>query len=73
MRRVDSINLRGTWRSQKIKLSMKVWQETGCRAVVESLAGSRQRFSAGARGFPHRFAPLFSGGSDRAADRWRQD
>jgi hypothetical protein len=52
----------------------RLWEETGCRAVVETLAGARNH------GFPleraiflsvlHR---LFSGGSDRAADRWRQD
>ena len=52
----------------------RLWEETGCRRVVEDLAGSRKH------GFPleravfltvlHR---LFSGGSDRAADRWRED
>ena len=50
----------------------RLWEETGCRAVIEDLAGSRKH------GFPleravfltvlHR---LFAGGSDRAADRWR--
>ena len=49
-------------------------EETGCRQVIEDLAGSRKH------GFPleravfltvlHR---LFAGGSDRAADRWRED
>jgi Transposase DDE domain len=52
----------------------RLWEETGCRAVIEGLAGSRKH------GFPleravfltvlHR---LFAGGSDRAADRWRED
>jgi hypothetical protein len=52
----------------------RLWEETGCRAVIEDLAGSRKH------GFPleravfltvlHR---LFAGGSDRAADRWRED
>ena len=51
-----------------------LWEETGCRKVIEDLAGSRKH------GFPleravfltvlHR---LFTGGSDRAADRWRED
>jgi hypothetical protein len=51
-----------------------LWEETGCRKVIEDLAGTRKH------GFPleravfltvlHR---LFSGGSDRAADRWRED
>ena len=52
----------------------RLWEETGCRKVIEDLAGSRKH------GFPleravfltvlHR---LFAGGSDRAADRWRED
>lgn len=52
----------------------RLWEESGCRAVIEDLAGSRKH------GFPleravfltvlHR---LFAGGSDRAADRWRED
>ena len=52
----------------------RLWEETGCRQVIEDLAGSRKH------GFPleravfltvlHR---LFAGGSDRAADRWRED
>ena len=52
----------------------RLWEETGCRAVIEDLAHSRRY------GFPleravfltvlHR---LFAGGSDRAADRWRED
>jgi Transposase DDE domain len=52
----------------------RLWEETGCRAVIEDLSGSRKY------GFPleravfltvlHR---LFAGGSDRAADRWRED
>ena len=52
----------------------RLWEETGCRAVIEDLAGSRKH------GFPleravfltvlHR---LFAGGSDRAADHWRED
>jgi hypothetical protein len=58
----------------EIRCSTGVWEETGCRAVIEDLAGSRKH------GFPleravfltvlHR---LFAGGSDRAADRWRED
>jgi hypothetical protein len=52
----------------------RLWEETGCRAVIEELAGTRKH------GFPleravfmtvlHR---LMGGGSDRAADRWRND
>ena len=51
----------------------RLWEETGCRQVIEDLAGSRKH------GFPleravfltvlHR---LSAGGSDRAADRWRE-
>jgi len=52
----------------------RLWEDTGCRKVIEDLSGSRKY------GFPleravfltvlHR---LFAGGSDRAADRWRED
>src|SRR5207245_766354 len=52
----------------------RLWEETGCRAVIGELAGKRKH------GFPleravfltvlHR---LFVSGSDRAADRWRED
>src|ERR1700677_2263959 len=52
----------------------RLWEETGCRAVVESLAGSRRHDFPLERAVVlsvlHR---LFSGGSDRAAERWRQD
>jgi hypothetical protein len=52
----------------------RLWEETGCRAVIAELAGARG----------HKFAPeraifltvlhrLFVSGSDRAADRWRED
>jgi len=52
----------------------RLWQETGCRAVVESLAGSRQHdFPLERAVFLTVLHRLFSGGSDRAADRWRQD
>ena len=52
----------------------RLWEETGCRAVIADLAGQRgYRFRAGARGVPHRLHRLFVSGSDRAADRWRED
>ena len=52
----------------------RLWQETGCRAVVEGLAGSRQHdFPLERAVFLTVLHRLFSGGSDRAADRWRQD
>jgi transposase len=52
----------------------RLWQETGCRAVVESLAGSRRHdFPLERAVFLTVLHRLFSGGSDRAADRWRQD
>jgi hypothetical protein len=36
----------------------RLWEETGCRAVVTELAGQTQaRFCAGARGVPHGAAP----------------
>ena len=52
----------------------RLWQETGCRAVVASLAGSRQHdFPLERAVFLTVLHRLFSGGSDRAAERWRQD
>ena len=43
----------------------RLWEETGCRAVIADLAGAR-----GHKFVLHR---LFMSGSDRAADRWRED
>jgi hypothetical protein len=51
----------------------RLWEETGCRAVVESLAGSRRHdFPLERAVFLSVLHRLFSGGSDRAAERWRQ-
>jgi hypothetical protein len=36
----------------------RLWEETGCRAVIADLAGKHgYEFRAGARGVPHRVAP----------------
>jgi transposase len=52
----------------------RLWEETGCRTVVESLAGSRRHdFPLERAVFLSVLHRLFSGGSDRAAERWRQD
>jgi hypothetical protein len=52
----------------------RLWEETGCRRVVEDLAGSRKHGFALERAvFLTVLHRLFSGGSDRAADRWRED
>src|SRR6202451_4024767 len=52
----------------------RLWEETGCRAVIESLAGSRRHdFSLERAVFLSVLHRLFSGGSERAAERWRQD
>ena len=52
----------------------RVWEEAGCRGVIERLARARNHeFSLERAAFltvPHR---LVCGGSDRAADRWRED
>ena len=52
----------------------RVWEETGCRGVIERLAKARNH------DFPLERAALLTvlhrlvcGGSDRAADRWRED
>ena len=52
----------------------RVWDETGCRAVIEELAGERKHGFALERAvFLTVLHRLFAGGSDRAADRWRDD
>jgi transposase len=52
----------------------RLWEETGCRRVVEDLAGLRKHGFALERAvFLTVLHRLFSGGSDRAADRWRED
>jgi transposase len=52
----------------------RLWEETGCRAVIEGLASARKYdFPLERAVFLTVLHRLFSGGSDRAADRWRQD
>ena len=52
----------------------RLWQETGCRAVLEELSGGRKHdFSLERAAFLTALHRLFCGGSDRAADRWRLD
>src|SRR5271157_496948 len=52
----------------------RLWEETGCRAVVETLARSRNHdFPLERAVFLTVLHRLFSGGSDRAANRWRHD
>src|SRR5216684_5383957 len=52
----------------------RLWEETGCRAVIEELAGERKHEFALERAvFLTVLHRLFAGGSDRAADRWRDD
>ncbi len=52
----------------------RLWQETGCRAVIAELAGNRKYGFALERAvFLTVLHRLFVSGSDRAADRWRED
>src|SRR5664279_2393165 len=52
----------------------RVWQETGCRNVIERLASRRgHEFSLERAAFLTVLHRLFAGGADRAADRWRDD
>ena len=52
----------------------RLWEETGCREVVENLAAARKHDFALERAvFLTVLHRLFAGGSDRAADRWRED
>ena len=52
----------------------RLWEETGCRAVISELAGKRKHGFALERAvFLTVLHRLFVSGSDRAADRWRED
>jgi hypothetical protein len=52
----------------------RLWQETGCRAVIEELSGARKHgFDLERAVFLSVLHRLFASGSDRAADRWRED
>src|SRR3974377_422139 len=52
----------------------RLWEETGCRSVIEQLTGERKHGFALERAvFLTVLHRLFTGGSDRAADRWRED
>ena len=52
----------------------RLWAETGCRAVIEELAGERKHEFALERAiFLTVLHRLMGGGSDLAADRWRED
>lgn len=52
----------------------RLWEETGCRAVVEELAGGRgHQFALERAVFLTVLHRLMGGGSDLAAERWRED
>ena len=52
----------------------RLWEETGCRTVITELAGNRKHGFALERAvFLTVLHRLFVSGSDRAADRWRED
>jgi transposase len=52
----------------------RLWEETGCRAVIEELAAARKHGFALERAvFMTVLHRLMGGGSDRAAERWRED
>ena len=49
----------------------RLWEETGCRAIIDELAGTRKHgFVLERAVFLTVLHRLFCGGSDRAADRW---
>jgi hypothetical protein len=52
----------------------RVWEERGCRGVIQRLANRRRHeFSLERAAFLTVLHRLTCGGSDRAADRWRED
>ena len=52
----------------------RLWDESGCQAVIKELSGGRKHgFGLERALFLTVLHRLFAGGSDRAADRWRDD
>src|SRR5579871_2105279 len=52
----------------------RLWEETGCRSVIADLAKGRgYKFALERAVFLTVLHRLFVSGSDRAADRWRED
>jgi hypothetical protein len=52
----------------------RLWKETACRAVIDDLAGARgHKFALERAVFLTVLHRLLVSGSDRAADRWRED
>jgi hypothetical protein len=52
----------------------RLWEQTGCRAVIADLVGKRKYgFALERAAFLTVLHRLFVSGSDRAADRWRED
>jgi hypothetical protein len=52
----------------------RLWEDTGCRSVIAELAGKRKHGFALERAvFLTVLHRIFISGSDRAADRWRDD
>jgi hypothetical protein len=52
----------------------RLWQETGCQSVIAALAAGRgHRFALERAVFLTVLHRLMAGGSDLAADRWRED
>lgn len=57
-----------------VKVFERLWQETGCRAVIEALLNTRRFAFAVERAiFLTVLHRLLAPGSDRAAERWRED
>jgi transposase len=53
---------------------VRLWTETGCRSVIAELAGERRYgFDLERAVFLTVLHRLMGGGSDRAAERWRED
>jgi hypothetical protein len=76
---VDAVN-DGTATSAEVRrigpalVFERLWEETGCRTVIEQLTGERKHGFALERAiFLTVLHRLLTGGSDRAADRWRED
>src|SRR5262245_13032421 len=70
----DSVAKIASWRIGPALVFERLWEETGCRSVIAELSGARKHGFALERAvFLTVLHRLVVSGSDRAADRWRED
>ncbi len=63
----DAVERVGSWRIGPALVFERLWQETGCQAVIEELASGRTHGFAVERGVPERAAPAVRARVGRAS------